>query len=77
MFVRKADVSCVNVATTMLKITLAMYGKLPVLRPQMPPQVTNAISMFYAAKWIKFMQHMPTANTKTTGEKIEPTRVCD
>ena len=39
----------------------------------MPPQVTSAISTFYASKGIKFMQHIPIANTKTTGEKIEPT----
>ena len=75
-FVRIADVSCVNGATTMLKVTLEMCANLPILGPQMPPQVKNAISTFYAAKWINFMQHMPTANIKTTGEKIELNRVC-
>jgi len=39
----------------------------------MLPQVTSAISTFYASKGINLMQHIPTANTKTIGEKIEPT----
>ena len=39
----------------------------------MLPQVTSAISTFYASKGINLMQHIPTANTKTTGPKIEPT----
>ena len=50
-----------------------MCANLLVLGPQMPPQVTNPISTFYAAKWIKFMKLIQTANTKTTGKKIQPT----
>ena len=69
-FVRIADVSCVNGATTVRKATFAMCANIPVLGPQMPPQVTNAISTFYAAKWINLLQHIPTANTKTSGKKI-------
>ena len=65
----------VNVTTTVQKVTFVMCTNIPVLGPQMPPQVTNAISTFYAAKWINLMQHMPTANIKTTGEKIELARV--
>ena len=67
MFVGKEDVSCGNIGTMARKVTLAMCANLPVLEPKMPPQVTSAISTFYAAKRIKFMQHIPTANTKTTG----------
>ena len=76
MFVRIADVSCGNGGTKARKVTLAMCANLPVFGPKMPPQVTSAISTFYAAKGVKFMQHIPTANTKTTGKKIEPTREC-
>ena len=75
MFVRIAEVLGANGDTTVLKVTFAMCANIPVLGPKMPPQVTNAISTFYAAKWINLMQHMPTANIKTTGEKIELARV--
>ena len=73
MLVRIADVSCGNGGTTVLKVSLAMRCNLPVFCPKMLPQVTSAISTFYASKGIKFMQHIPIANTKTSGEKKEPT----
>ena len=74
-FVLIEVVFCVNGGTKVRKVTFVMCTNIPVLGPQMPPQVTNAISTFYAAKWINLMQHMPTANTKTNGEKIKLARV--
>ena len=75
MFVGKEDASCGNGGTMARKVTLAICANLPVLGLKMLPQVTSAISAFYAEKGINLMQHIQTAKTKTTGKKLEPARV--